>query len=108
MEAVDTDIKALYEALVLPRAIEEKMLKLIRQGRLAKWFSGYGQEAISVGCVLGLNDDDYVLPMHRNVGVWTTRGVPLKRLFCQLMGREGGYTNGRDRTFHFGLLEKTW
>ena len=106
MEAVDTDIKTLYRALVLPRAIEEKMLRLIRQGRLAKWFSGYGQEAISVGCVLGLQDDDYVLPMHRNVGVWTTRGVPLKRLFCQLMGREGGYTKGRDRTFHFGLLEK--
>ncbi|MBX2822661.1 MAG: dehydrogenase E1 component subunit alpha/beta [Rhodothermaceae bacterium] len=106
MEAVDIDIKALYKALVLPRAIEEKMLRLIRQGRLAKWFSGYGQEAIAVGCVLGLNEDDYVLPMHRNVGVWTTRGVPLKPLFCQLMGREGGYTKGRDRTFHFGLLEK--
>jgi len=106
MEAVDIDIKALYKALVLPRAIEEKMLRLIRQGRLAKWFSGYGQEAIAVGCVLGLNEDDYVLPMHRNVGVWTTRGVPLKPLFCQLMGREGGYTKGRDRTFHFGLMEK--
>ena len=106
MEDVDIDIKALYKALILPRVIEEKMLRLIRQGRLAKWFSGYGQEAISVGCVLALNENDYVLPMHRNVGVWTTRGVPLKPLFCQLMGREGGYTNGRDRTFHFGLMEK--
>ena len=106
MESVETDIKTLYKALILPRAIEEKMLRLIRQGRLAKWFSGYGQEAISVGCVLGLEEQDYVLPMHRNVGVWTTRGVPLKRLFCQLMGREGGYTKGRDRTFHFGLMEK--
>lgn len=107
MEEVDIDIKALYEALILPRVIEEKMLRLIRQGRLAKWFSGYGQEAIAVGCVWALNDDDYLLPMHRNVGVWTTRGVPLKRLFCQLMGRDGGYTNGRDRTFHFGLMEKS-
>ncbi len=82
------------------------MLKLIRQGRLSKWFSGYGQEAIAVGCALALGEDDYLLPMHRNIGVWTTRGVPLKPLFCQLMGREGGYTKGRDRTFHFGLPEK--
>ncbi len=102
-EALDIDLNALYRALVTPRVIEEKMLRLIRQGRLAKWFSGYGQEAISVGCVWGLEKEDYVLPMHRNVGVWTTRGVPLKRLFCQLMGRQGGYTQGRDRTFHFGL-----
>ena len=104
-ESDTLDLKALYRALVLPRTIEEKMLRLIRQGRLAKWFSGYGQEAISVGCVWGLQEDDYVLPMHRNLGVWTARGVPLPQLFCQLMGREGGYTQGRDRTFHFGTLE---
>ncbi len=95
-----------YRALMLPRIIEDKMLKLIRQGRLSKWFSGYGQEAIAVGCALALDERDYLLPMHRNLGLWTTRGVPLKPLFCQLMGREGGYTNGRDRTFHFGLPEK--
>ena len=100
------ELRGLYEALALPREIEEKMLRLIRQNRLSKWFSGYGQEAISVGCVWALREDDFLLPMHRNLGVWTTRGVPLKPLFCQLMGREGGYTNGRDRTFHFGLPEK--
>ncbi len=82
------------------------MLRLIRQGRLSKWFSGYGQEAIAVGCALALDDRDYILPMHRNTGVWTTRGVPLKPLFCQLMGKEGGFTKGRDRTYHFGLPEK--
>lgn len=82
------------------------MLRLIRQGRISKWFSGFGQEAISVGCVWGLKDSDYILPTHRNLGVWTTRGVPLKPLFCQLMGKAGGYTKGRDRTFHFGLLDK--
>lgn len=82
------------------------MLLLIRQGRLSKWFSGYGQEAIAVGCAWALDEQDYILPMHRNLGVWTTRGVPLKPLFCQLMGRAGGYTKGRDRTFHFGLPEK--
>jgi 2-oxoisovalerate dehydrogenase E1 component len=98
-----TDVEALFRALLLPRAIEEKMLLLIRQGRIPKWFSGYGQEAISVGVVAALNKDDYILPMHRNLGVWTTRGVDLKRLFCQMMGREGGFTKGRDRTFHFGL-----
>lgn len=101
-----TELTRLYRHLFLPRAIEEKMLRLIRQGRLSKWFSGYGQEAIAVGCTLALEEHDYLLPMHRNTGVWTTRGVPLRRLFCQLMGKEGGYTNGRDRTYHFGLPEK--
>lgn len=82
------------------------MLRLIRQGRISKWFSGYGQEAIAVGCTWALQDRDYILPMHRNTGVWTTRGLPLKPLFCQLMGKEGGYTKGRDRTYHFGLPER--
>ncbi|MBT6424737.1 MAG: dehydrogenase [Bacteroidetes Order II. Incertae sedis bacterium] len=100
------DIEAVYRALLLPRVIEEKKLRLIRQGRLAKWFSGFGQEAISVGVTFALQEQDYILPMHRNLGVWTTRGVSLERLFCQLMGKEGGYTKGRDRTFHFGLPEK--
>lgn len=100
------DLKALYRALCLPRVIEEKMLRLIRQNRLAKWFSGYGQEAVAVGCAWALEGRDVILPLHRNLGVWTTRGVPLNPLFCQLMGKAGGYTKGRDRTFHFGLPEK--
>ncbi|HZT32530.1 MAG TPA: dehydrogenase E1 component subunit alpha/beta [Bryobacteraceae bacterium] len=100
------DLQALYRALLLPRVIEEKMLHLIRQGRLSKWFSGYGQEAIAVGCAWALDPRDYILPTHRNLGVWTTRGVPLRPLFCQLMGKQGGFTHGRDRTFHFGLPEK--
>jgi 2-oxoisovalerate dehydrogenase E1 component len=100
------DLKALYRALLLPRLIEEKMLRLIRQGRLAKWFSGWGQEAIAVGCAFALEPRDYILPTHRNLGVWTTRGVELKPLFCQLMGKAGGFTAGRDRTFHFGLPGK--
>lgn len=79
---------------------------LIRQNRISKWFSGYGQEAIAVGCTWALHPADYVLPTHRNLGVWVTRGVPLLPLFCQLMGKDGGYTKGRDRTFHFGLPEK--
>lgn len=99
----DGDLEALYRALLTPRLIEEKMLRLIRQGRISKWFSGYGQEAISVGVTFELDEHDWVLPMHRNVGVWTTRGVPLRPLFCQIMGRKGGFTKGRDRTFHFGL-----
>lgn len=102
---LDLDHAALYRALQLPRTIEGKMLRLIRQNRLSKWFSGYGQEAIAVGCAWALDAHDVILPMHRNLGVWTTRGVPLDRLFCQLMGKEGGFTHGRDRTFHFGTLE---
>ncbi len=105
LDAASLDHAALYRALRLPRTVEEKMLRLIRQNRLSKWFSGFGQEAIAVGCVWALEPRDVVLPMHRNLGVWTTRGLPLRPLFCQLMGKEGGFTNGRDRTFHFGTLE---
>jgi len=104
--ASDLDLRALARALLEPRIIEEKMLTLIRRGRIAKWFSGYGQEAIAVGTPWALADRDYILPMHRNLGVWTTRNVDRDRLFCQLMGKEGGFTDGRDRTFHFGLPEK--
>ena len=82
-----TELRALHRALELPRAIEERMLRLIRQGRISKWFSGYGQEAIAVGCTWALQQHDVLLPLHRNLGVWTTRGVPLRPLFCQLMGR---------------------
>lgn len=97
------EYRRLHRALELPRVIEDHMLRLIRHNRIAKWFSGYGQEAIAVGCAWALEDEDVILPLHRNLGVWTTRNVPLDRLFCQLMGRAGGYTQGRDRTFHFGL-----
>lgn len=95
----------LYRALALPRVIEERMLVLLRQGKLSKWFSGIGQEAVSVGAVSALRGDDWLLPMHRNLGVFTTRGLPLDRLLRQLFGRAGGYTEGRDRSFHFGALE---
>ena len=98
------ELLKLHYALEFPRVIEDHMLRLIRQNRISKWFSGYGQEAIAVGCTWALDARDVVFPLHRNLGVWTTREVPLKPLFCQLMGRVGGYTRGRDRTFHFGLL----
>jgi 2-oxoisovalerate dehydrogenase E1 component len=104
---LDADrMRRLYRALLLPRLIEEKALLLLRQGRLSKWFSGMGQEAIAVGVTFALEADDWILPMHRNLGVFTTRGVDLGRLFRQLFGKDGGFTKGRDRTFHFGLLEK--
>ena len=97
--------KELLYYLKLPRYIEERMLLLLRQGKISKWFSGIGQEAISVGATYALDDNDYILPMHRNLGVFTTRNVDLYRLFCQLFGKKDGFTNGRDRTFHFGTLE---
>jgi len=100
-----SDTRALYRALLLPRLVEEKMLRLLRQGKLSKWFSGIGQEAIAVGVTAALHDGDFVLPLHRNLGVFTTRGVDLERLFHQLLFKEGGFTGGRDRTFHFGLLD---
>jgi 2-oxoisovalerate dehydrogenase E1 component len=79
---------------------------LLRQGRLSKWFSGIGQEAIAVGVTSALAADDWILPMHRNLGVFTTREFDLARLFRQLLGKDGGFTKGRDRTFHFGFLGK--
>ena len=100
------DLPRFYEALLLPRLIEEKMLKLLRQGRLSKWFSGIGQEAIAVGVALALEDADWILPMHRNLGVFTTRGLDLLQLLRQLLLRDGGFTKGRDRTFHFGVLDR--
>ncbi|MFN1833995.1 thiamine pyrophosphate-dependent enzyme [Balneola sp. MJW-20] len=95
----------IYKSLLLPRRIEERMLKLLRQNQISKWFSGIGQEAISVGLTLSAKKEDYILPMHRNLGVFTTRGVPLYQLFCQLFGKKEGFTGGRDRSFHFGSLE---
>ncbi|MEO8149041.1 MAG: dehydrogenase E1 component subunit alpha/beta [Bacteroidia bacterium] len=95
----------IYKSILKPRMIEEKMLVLLRQGKIAKWFSGIGQEAIAVGVALGMNSDEYILPMHRNLGVFTTRGIPLNRLFSQFQGKAGGFTKGRDRSFHFGTQE---
>lgn len=95
----------IYQELLKPRLIEEKMLILLRQGKISKWFSGIGQEAIAVGSTLALNADEYILPLHRNLGVFTARQVPLGRLFAQWEGKEGGFTKGRDRSFHFGSRE---
>ena len=96
------ELTAFYKRLLLPRLIEEKMLILLRQGRIGKWFSGIGQEAISVGCTLAMHVDEYILPIHRNLGVFTTRGIPISRLMAQWQGKASGFTKGRDRSFHFG------
>ena len=95
----------LYKNMLKPRMIEEKMLILLRQGKVSKWFSGIGQEAISVGVTMALHLDEYILPMHRNLGVFTTREIPLHRLFSQWQGKMNGFTKGRDRSFHFGTQE---
>lgn len=95
----------LYKRILKPRLIEEKMLILIRQGKVSKWFSGIGQEAISVGVTAVLDTDEYILPMHRNLGVFTGRNIPLYRLFSQWQGKANGFTKGRDRSFHFGTQQ---
>ncbi len=96
------ELLSIYKALVLPRLIEEKMLVLLRQGKISKWFSGIGQEAISVGTTLALAEDEWLMPLHRNLGVFTTRKIPLEKLFKQWEGNKDGYSKGRERSFHFG------
>ncbi len=95
----------LYKKIVFPRLVEEKMLLLLRKGEVSKWFSGIGQEAISVGATMALREEEYILPVHRNLGVFTARDIPLDRLFAQFQGKEQGFTKGRDRSFHFGSQE---
>lgn len=101
----DQVLKRLFEAILKPRMIEEKMLILLRQNKISKWFSGIGQEAIAVGITEALEEDEYILPMHRNLGVFTSRNMPFERLFAQWQGTMMGYTKGRDRSFHFGTNE---
>ncbi|MGB6151196.1 MAG: dehydrogenase E1 component subunit alpha/beta [Pricia sp.] len=101
----DGTLLELYSRMLKPRMIEEKMLILLRQGKISKWFSGIGQEAISVGVASALDSEEYILPMHRNLGVFTTRKIPLHRLFSQWQGKAGGFTKGRDRSFHFGTQD---
>lgn len=101
----NSELKEIYYNLLKPRMIEERMLSQLRQGNISKWFSGIGQEAISVGLTMALHDDEYILPMHRNLGIFTTRKLPLNRLFAQFQGKMSGYTKGRDRSFHFGTQD---
>ncbi|QJB40902.1 dehydrogenase E1 component subunit alpha/beta [Chitinophaga oryzae] len=98
----DTELLSFYRALLYPRLIEEKMLLLLRQGKISKWFSGIGQEAIAVGATLALEPDEWIMPLHRNLGVFTTRNMPLHHLLLQWQGSQEGYSKGRERSFHFG------
>lgn len=101
----DETLLSLYKQLLYPRMVEEKMLILLRQGRIGKWFSGIGQEAIAVGATLAMKPSEYILPMHRNLGVFTSRNIPLRKLMAQWQGKATGFTKGRDRSFHFGTQE---
>ncbi|MFN6378494.1 MAG: thiamine pyrophosphate-dependent enzyme [Flavobacteriales bacterium] len=98
----DQELIRLYKSILKPRLIEEKMLSQLRLGKISKWFSSYGQEAISVGVALAMHEDEFILPMHRNLGIFTGRNLPLDKLFLQFQGKEAGFTKGRDRSFHFG------
>src|SRR5687768_5720739 len=101
----NSTLLTIYKELLYPRMVEEKMLILLRQGRIGKWFSGIGQEAIAVGATLAMKADEYILPMHRNLGVFTSRKIPLRKLMAQWQGKATGFTKGRDRSFHFGTQQ---
>src|ERR1700748_3585982 len=101
----DEQLLHFYRSLLLPRMIEEKMLVLLRQGRISKWFSGIGQEAIATGVTLAMDPDEWIMPLHRNLGVFTARDMPLHKLFMQWQGSQEGYSKGRERSFHFGSRE---
>src|SRR5687768_12558848 len=101
----DEQLIHLYRSILLPRLIEEKMLLLLRQGKISKWFSGIGQEAIAVGATLALQPDEWIMPLHRNLGVFTGRQMPLHKLFMQWQGNKEGFSKGRERSFHFGSRE---
>ena len=101
----NAELISIYRSLLYPRLIEEKMLLLLRQGKISKWFSGIGQEAIAVGATLALEQDEWIMPLHRNLGVFTTRNMPLHKLFMQWQGNKEGYSKGRERSFHFGSKE---
>ncbi|MEM6801782.1 MAG: dehydrogenase E1 component subunit alpha/beta [Bacteroidota bacterium] len=104
-ELSNDELLTFYKRLLYPRLIEEKMLILLRQGKISKWFSGIGQEGIAVGLTMALNSEDYILPLHRNLGVFTTRNIPFQNLLGQWLGKASGFTQGRDRSFHFASLE---
>src|SRR6478752_6669542 len=99
----DQELVSIYKKILLPRLIEEKMLVLLRQGKISKWFSGIGQEAIAVGCTYALQQDEWIMPLHRNLGVFTTRSMPLHKLFMQWQGNKDSYSKGRERSFHEAL-----
>src|SRR6185436_3686228 len=94
-----------YKSILLPRMIEEKMLVLLRQGKISKWFSGIGQEAISVGATAAMDPEEWIMPLHRNLGVFTGRGMSFDQLFRQWQGNKDGFSKGRERSFHFGSKE---
>ena len=101
----DEELVHFFRQLLWPRMIEEKMLVLLRQGKISKWFSGIGQEAIAVGATLALESDEWIMPLHRNLGVFTTRGISLDKLFLQWQGSKKGFSKGRERSFHFGSVD---
>ncbi len=104
-EVTTERLRNLYTGMLLPRMIEEKMLVQLRKGKISKWFSGIGQEAVAVGATQSLYEEEYILPLIRNLGVFVNRNISLEQLFEQFEGKPGGFTKGRDRSFHFGTNE---
>src|ERR1043166_511 len=92
--------------LKLVRAFDERLSTLVKQGKVRSGvYTGIGQEAIVVGTCFGLRKEDYICPLHRDLGSFLMKGVEARVMMAQMFAKEGGLSKGRDSALHSGVPE---